>query len=149
MSGRISEDAVLNLQAVEPNTDQYTKYVSADPVKDKVILGVYDITLTGTLEGEAQLTFQVGTEYNGKDVIILHYAEDGSYEMYKAAVENGQVTISVSGFSPYVIALDDESGTGTKAPQTGDTAAPGIWIALMGLSVVLGVAVFFKRRALR
>ena len=30
-------------------------------------------------------------------------------------------------------------GTGTKAPQTGDTAAPGIWIALMGLSVVLGV----------
>ena len=91
----------------------------------------------------------MGTEYNGKDVIILHYAEDGSYEMYKAAVENGQVTISVSGFSPYVIALDDESGTGTKAPQTGDTADPGIWVALMGLSVVLGAAVSFKRRALR
>ena len=57
--------------------------------------------------------------------------------MYKAAVENGQVTISVSGFSPYVIALDDESGTGTKAPQTGDTADPGIWVALMDCQLCL------------
>ena len=152
VSGRFSEDAALNVQAVEPNTDQYTKYVTADPVKGKVILGVYDITLTGTLEGEAQLTFRVGTEYNGRNVIILHYADDGSYETYKAAVENGQVTISVKGFSPYVIALDDANSSSSienKAPQTGDTAEPGIWIALMGMAIVLGAAAIFKKRAVR
>ena len=152
MSGRFSEDAALNVQAVEPNTDQYATYVTADPVKGKVVLGVYDITLTGTLEGKAQLTFRVGTEYNGRNVIILHYADDGSYETYKAAVENGQVTISVKGFSPYVIALDDANSSSSienKAPQTGDTAEPGIWIALMGMAIVLGAAAIFKKRAVR
>lgn len=152
VSGRFSEDAALNVQAVEPNTDQYATYVTADPVKGKVVLGVYDITLTGTLEGEAQLTFRVGTEYNGRNVIILHYADDGSYETYKAAVENGQVTISVKGFSPYVIALDDANSSSSienKAPQTGDTAEPGIWIALMGMAIVLGAAAIFKKRAVR
>ena len=152
VSGRFSEDAALNVQAVEPNTDQYATYVIADPVKGKVVLGVYDITLTGTLEGEAQLTFRVGTEYNGRNVIILHYADDGSYETYKAAVENGQVTISVKGFSPYVIALDDANSSSSienKAPQTGDTAEPGIWIALMGMAIVLGAAAIFKKRAVR
>lgn len=148
VSGNLSGDAALNVRTIDPNTDEYASYVSADPVKGKVILGVYDITLTGTLDGEAKLTFQVGSEYNGKNVVILHYSDDGSYETYRATVENGQAVISVKGFSPYVIALDDES-TGNKAPQTGDTGNPGVWIALMGLSVVLGMAVLLKRKSLR
>lgn len=148
VSGNLSGDAALNVRTIDPNTDEYASYVSADPVKGKVILGVYDITLTGTLDGEAKLTFQVGSEYNGKNVVILYYSDDGSYETYRATVENGQAVISVKGFSPYVIALDDES-TGNKAPQTGDTGNPGVWIALMGLSVVLGMAVLLKRKSLR
>ena len=148
VSGNVSGDAALNVTAVEPNTDQYDSYVSADPVKGKVILGVYDITLTGTLDGEAKLTFHVGSEYNGKNVVILHYSDDGSYETYRTTVENGQAVISVSGFSPYVIALDDGS-TGSRAPQTGDTGNPGLWIAMMGLSAALGMIVLIRRRSLR
>ena len=148
VSGNVSGDAALNVTAVEPNTDQYDSYVSADPVKGKVILGVYNITLTGTLDGEAKLTFHVGSEYNGKNVVILHYSDDGSYETYRTTVENGQAVISVSGFSPYVIALDDGS-TGGRAPQTGDTGNPGLWIAMIGLSAALGMMVLIRRRSLR
>ncbi len=148
VSGKLSGDAVLNVRAIDPNTDIYDSYVSADPVKGKVILGVYDITLTGTLDGEAKLVFQVGSEYNGKNVVILHYLDDGSYETHRTTVENGQAVISVSSFSPYVIALDGES-TGNRAPQTGDTGSPGVWLAMMGLSAVLGMAVLFRRKSLR
>ena len=152
VSGKLSSDAALDIRQIEPNTEQYNSYVSADPVKDKKILGVYDIKLTGMLDGNAQLTFQTGTEYNGKNVIILHYADDGSYETYRAVVENGQVSISVKGFSPYVIALDDAApgtDTGSRAPQTGDTGNPGLWIALMALSASIGASALLRRKMSR
>ena len=141
------KDGSMTVRAIEPNTDEYDSYVSVDPVKGKEILGVYDITVSGTIDGKAQLTFQVGSEYDGRNVIILHFNEDGSYDKYTGTVENGQVTISVDEFSPYVIALDD-AGANNVAPQTGDTSSPVLWMALMGISVSLGVIVLLRRRAL-
>ena len=141
------KDGSMSVRAIEPNTDEYDSYVSADPVKGKEILGVYDITVSGTMDGKAQLTFQVGSEYDGRNVIILHFNEDGSYDKYTGTVENGQVTISVDEFSPYVIALDDAEANNV-APQTGDTSSPVLWMALMGVSVSLGVIVLLRRRAL-
>ena len=151
VSGNFSEGATVIVSALDPNTDAYTTYVSADEVKGRTILGVYDITLTGTLEGKAQLTFHVGTEYNGKNVIILHYTDDGNYKKYSAAVENGQVTIEVDGFSPYVIALDETgSGTGTvRSPKTGDSGNAAVWAALLGMSAVLAAGTLLKRRSYR
>ena len=141
------KDGSMTVRAIEPNTDEYDSYVSVDPVKGKEILGVYDITVSGTMDGKAQLTFQVGSEYDGRNVIILHFNEDGSYDKYTGTVENGQVTISVDEFSPYVIALDDAEANNV-APQTGDTSSPVLWMALMGVSVSLGVIVLLRRRAL-
>ena len=148
VSGNLSADAKVTVDVIAPNTDRYNSYVSANEVKGKLVLGVYDIVLTGDMDGEAQLTFHVEAKYNGKDVIILHYLEDGTYETYKGKVENGQVTISVKGFSPYVIALDDSaSNTNTStAPKTGDSANMLIWIMLLGISAAAGMTVLARRR---
>ena len=150
VSGKLSEGAGVTVNVVAPNTDAYTKYVSAESVKGKTILGVYDITLAGELEGEAQLTFHVDAKYNGKDVIILHYADDGTYETYNAKVENGQVTISVKGFSPYVIALNESgSSVGAAAPKTGDSSNIMLWIALLGISAAAEAGALIRRRVSR
>ena len=150
VSGKLSGGAGVTVDVVAPNTDAYTKYVSAESVKGKTILGVYDITLTGELEGEAQLTFHVDAKYNGKDVIILHYADDGTYETYNAKVENGQVTISVKGFSPYVIALNESgSSVGAAAPKTGDSSNIMLWIALLGISAAAAAGALIRRRVAR
>lgn len=150
VSGKLSGGAGVTVDMVAPNTDAYTRYVSAESLKGKTILGVYDITLTGELEGEAQLTFHVDAKYNGKDVIILHYADDGTYETYNAKVENGQVTISVKGFSPYVIALNESgSGAGAAAPKTGDSSNIMLWIALLGISVAAAAGALIRRRVSR
>ncbi len=147
VSGKLSEGATVRVSVIEPNTDAYTNYVSAEPVKGKTILGVYDITLNGSMEGEAQLTFHVDEKYNGKDAVILHYADDGTYETYKVKVENGQATVSVKGFSPYVLVLDESSSnTDTKSPKTGDSGSAAGWLALLGASAVLGIGVLLKRR---
>ena len=150
VSGKLSGGAGVTVDMVAPNTDAYTRYVSAESLKGKTILGVYDITLTGELEGEAQLTFHVDAKYNGKDVIILHYADDGTYETYNAKVENGQVTISVKGFSPYVIALNESgSGAGAAAPKTGDSSNIMLWIALLGISAAAEAGALIRRRVSR
>ena len=150
VSGKLSGGAGVTVDMVAPNTDAYTRYVSAECLKGKTILGVYDITLTGELEGEAQLTFHVDAKYNGKDVIILHYADDGTYETYNAKVENGQVTISVKGFSPYVIALNESgSGAGAAAPKTGDSSNIMLWIALLGISAAPAAGALIRRRVSR
>ena len=150
VSGKLSGGAGVTVDMVAPNTDAYTRYVSAESLKGKTILGVYDITLTGELEGEAQLTFHVDAKYNGKDVIILHYADDGTYETYNAKVENGQVTISVKGFSPYVIALNESgSGAGAAAPKTGDSSNIMLWIALLGISAAAAAGALIRRRVSR
>ena len=146
VKGKVS--GKLGAVQIEPNTDKYTEYVSADPVKGKVVLGVYDITLDGTSEGKVQLTFTVGTEYNGRDVVILHYTDDGNYEKYAGTVKNGQVTINVDSFSPFVIALADagSAGDGT-VPQTGVNADPGSLAVIMILAAALGMTALLKRRS--
>ena len=50
------KDGSMTVRAIEPNTDEYDSYVSVDPVKGKEILGAYDITVSGTMDGKAQLT---------------------------------------------------------------------------------------------
>ena len=146
VKGKVS--GKLSAVQIEPNTDKYTEYVSADPVKGKVVLGVYDITLDGTSEGKVQLTFTVGTEYNGRDVVILHYTDDGNYEKYAGTVKNGQVTINVDSFSPFVIALADAgSAGGGTVPQTGVNADPGSLAVIMILAAALGMTALLKRRS--
>ena len=140
-------DGTVSAETIEPNTDKYTEYVSAEAVKGKTVLGVFDIKVDGTVDGKAQLTFTVGTEYNGKNVIILHYRDDGSCEKFAATVKDGQVTINVDSFSPFVIALDD-AGDGT-VPTTGVTADPGSLAVIMVFAAALGVTALLKRRSYR
>ncbi|HJD41933.1 MAG TPA: glucosaminidase domain-containing protein [Candidatus Mediterraneibacter quadrami] len=140
-------DGTVSAETIEPNTDKYTEYVSAEAVKGKTVLGVFDIKVDGTVDGKAQLTFTVGTEYNGKNVIILHYRDDGSCETFAATVKDGQVTINVDSFSPFVIALDD-AGDGT-VPTTGVTADPGSLAVIMVFAAALGVTALLKRRSYR
>ena len=148
IKGSFSENARLSTVPVEPNTEQYIKYVSADEVKGKVVLGVYDINLNGSMDGKAELSFWLGTEYDGKKVVILHYRDDGKYETFTGTVENGQVSIDVDSFSPFVIALaDDGSEGGSTVPTTGVSDDPGSMAVVMIFAAALGMAVFLKRRA--
>ena len=135
---------MLTAEAIQPNTEAYDTYVSADPVKGKVILGVYEIMLTGTLNGEAQLTFQIPEGYDGRKALVLHYTGTDSYETLYGTIEGNTVTITVNDFSPFVIALEDENAVG--APKTGDSSNAVVWAVLLGISGYLGIWMMRRRR---
>lgn len=82
------------------------------------ILGSYELKLEGAtkLLNPVEITFNIGTEHNGKIVYILHQKQNGSYENFEEKVVNGKVSVTVSELSPFVLALKEDS-TQTETPQ--------------------------------
>ena len=147
--GGIGEGTGCTVESVAKDSEQYRSYI--EPVKDKVVLGVYDISLTSNLaEGETvEVGIPVGEQYNGKTAIVLHYDGSKGLERFTPVVTNGEVVVTVSGFSPYVVALDEEVPVSSpkaeqktaensslrKAPKTGDEGRAVLWCVLFALSM--------------
>lgn len=152
IQGEISDGTECKVQIIAKDSEQYRSYI--EPVKDRVILGVYDIELTTKLaEGETvELGFPVGEQYNGKQAVVLHYDSSKGMEKFTPVVKNGQVVVTVSGFSPYVVALDEigtgNSGNEKKAPKTGDESQVVMWAVFLALSTseIIYLGLYRKRR---
>ncbi len=100
----------MAVNQVAEESEQYAAYT--EPVKGHTIVGVYDITLNQELEeGQSvELVFPIDKAYEDKKIIVLHYTEkDGKafMETYDPDVKDGQAVIETTGFSPYVVALND------------------------------------------
>lgn len=106
------------------------------------VLSAYELTLgnydyTGTFPVE----LVVNSEYNGKNVIVLHLKDDGTYEELEATVENGIVKVETTSLSPFMVALNEASGVG--APDTGAALAndhSGVNTTLIATVIGLGLS---------
>ena len=110
VKGELDQGTTIAVNQVAEESEQYAAYT--EPVKGHTILGVYDITISQELEeGQSvELAFPIDKAYEGQKIIVLHYTEkDGEafMETYDPEVENGQAVIETTGFSPYVVALND------------------------------------------
>lgn len=128
VEGVLPENTILNVKEIDESNENYEELT--EEVQNNTILGVYDISLSNELEnGESvELGFNVGEKYEGKDVIVLHYNEvDGVIftETYNAVVKDGNITVEVDGFSPYVVALDDaQSNIGNSENNNQNGSGP-------------------------
>lgn len=100
-----------NEMVTEVNNVGYTK-----------VLGTYELTLTGatSLANPIDITFELGTEYNGQVAYILHKKANGSYERFEEQIKDGKVTITVSELSPFVVAVKENSQTTTPSQTEQD-----------------------------
>ena len=137
-----AEDVKLTVETIDEAADAYQDLIK--PVADKTILGVYDVTLSKTSES-ITLTFDVGSEYEGKDVTVIHYADhsadaaagegdaaesgEGFMETYPSTVEAGKVTVTLTSLSPVVLAINEPAGgtvDGNGDGNTGDGSGSAI-----------------------
>lgn len=136
VNGAFSADASFTVTSVGAETEEYQTLVKE--AEGKTILGVYELTLDGTVKEESkiQVTFTLDEQYNGKSILILHYPrkDDISYiERYVTNAQDGTVTVEVDSLSPFVIALNEESAgddvlesvNGIVENGTGSTANSG------------------------
>lgn len=112
------------------------------------IFSAFEFTLDeGDISDGITITFDVGTENNGREAIVLHQLQSGELEEFKSIVSEGIVTAKVTELSPFVVALgevvegdivdelDDE-------PQTGEGSFGFLFYATC---FVLGVVLLKKR----
>jgi hypothetical protein len=69
---------------------------------DGTLLALYDLTLTGSYEGDLTVSFPVDAANNGKEVAIIHHTAGGDEEV-TATVTDGKVTGTFSSLSPFGI----------------------------------------------
>ncbi len=137
VKGSLGEGTTIAVETINSDSEKYAAYV--EPVKKQTLLGVYDIKLSQELaDGESvELGFPVDASYNDQEVTILHYVEkDGEMytEQHEGTVKNGEVSIHVNGFSPYVVALNDapteeppeNNETSDNEQPSGSETTPGV-----------------------
>lgn len=110
----------------------------------KNILGCYELTAYGTTTNNMKVSFNLGNNYNGKEVQILHKKKDNTYEIFKTTVADGKAEITVSEFSPFMIALSDNSTPTTenvnKAPNNAQTSSIDVVLySILALGSLVGI----------
>lgn len=176
VSGMFLPDAVLK---VTTGADSLHP-VGTCPVCDEIRrrpgrVALYDITVSlrdqplpvssdsaEPYQGKLNVTLPIGQRYNGLNMTVLHCA-DGTAESQQILAENGAVTGTFSGLSPFAVFVPATSGNGgaddiSKLPGTASTASAGklpatgsfdnsLWQAAgVLLLAAIGVGVVWYRR---
>lgn len=134
----------INIATVEKDDEIY-KEMAKELEKDglKNIIGCYELTAYGTTYKDMKVSFNVGDNYNGKEVKILHKKSDNTYETINTTVVNGKAEMTVSEFSPFMIALNDQIITTANvnpAPNNADTSSINIVLyTLLTLGSLTGI----------
>lgn len=106
------------------------------------VLGCYELTAYGTTYDNMRVSFNLGTNYNGKEVQILHKKKDNTYEIFKTTVADGKAEITVNEFSPFMIALTENTTTENvnKAPNNAQTSSMNIVLySILALGSLVGI----------
>lgn len=131
---------------------EYDKEIYAEmekQLKDKGItdiIGAYELTAYGNTYNNMSISFNVGAKYNGKQVTVLHKKNNNTYETLTTTVKDGKAEITVSEFSPFMIALSDSSATTpttenvNKAPNNAQTSSIDIVLySILALGSLVGI----------
>ncbi len=116
--GDLSSKATeLTATKIEPSSTTYTEMHKLITTGYTPV-AAYDVSLpaNAVFDGYARLTFNVGSEYNGRKAQILHYFGSADFsESEEATVVNGTVTAKFRSLSPFMVAI---------APASAETPAP-------------------------
>lgn len=108
------------------------------------VIGCYELEAYGDTYNNMTISFSIDSKYNGRGVKILHRKNNGVFETFDTRVINGKATITVSEFSPFIIALTDDTTTATKLSNNPQTSSMNILFyvvlasgSLIGITYIL------------
>ena len=155
VTGSLPSGATLRINSFTPaknTTDPALASIRKrmDSTKDRLIFCA-DITVSGNYSGPLTLAFEVGSQYNGQTVTLLH-AKNGTLTTYTAVVKNGIATFTVTSLSPFALFAPALNALGVPNTGDGDTsygtmAAFGILTLVAGISVVHNQRRYKKEKA--
>lgn len=119
----ISSNANVTLKAETIKNDNATYSEMQKLANEKGytnIFNAYELKLSSGTIGKDGLTlrFDVGTENNGKQAIVLHKKQDGTIEEFVKTVENGRISINVTELSPFMVAVKDSDTSSSNGSNS-------------------------------
>ena len=152
--GSFTEDAVLNVKPGTLHTgddDPACDAIRAYGKDNGGPLLLYDISLSaGEVQGEVDVTIPAGAGYNGRTATVMH-CHRRELERIKVPVENGAVTGTFGGLSPFAVFVPgggrgSSPSTGSGV-QTGDPLDPIAAVLVMLASLtVCAILIFLRKR---
>ena len=152
--GSFTEDAVLNVKPGTLHTgddDPACDAIRAYGKDNGGPLLLYDISLSaGETQGEVDVMIPVGAVYNGRTATVMH-CHRRELERIKVPVENGAVTGTFGGLSPFAVFVPGGDGRGNSPStgsgvQTGDPLDPIAAVLVMLASLTVCALLIFLRK---
>lgn len=84
------------------------------------LIKAYEISLEGKYQGELIVSFPIDPKYNGKTIMLYHYAEEGREEQ-PVMVGNGKIEGKVKSLSPFAIVQLNEAVTQQVSLNQGES----------------------------
>ena len=139
VSGALSRGATLRVNSFTPARDTTDPALAAirsrlDSLEDTLVFCA-DITVSGNYSGPLTLSFEVGEQYNGQTVTLLH-AKNGKLMTYTAVVKNGTATFTVTSLSPFALFAPVNVIDAVGIPKTGDEGARYVAIAVLVMAAL-------------
>ena len=178
ISGTFTNGSVLKIENLKEDDNNYKLLLdkiaenlkSLGKIQDALFSFDVSIVNGSYVPGSKMiLTFDVGTQYNGRIAIVKHLLANGGIESLEVIVENGKVQIEVTELSPFMVAIakdapeqipggeDDNNKVNTEetsattqetsasSVKTGDNAPISALFAMAAMSA-LALGVTFKRK---
>ena len=117
-----------------------------DAASGSAILLGYDVSLARGFRGAVELSFPVGTAYEGQTVTILHLV-NGVVKTNDVTVEDGMATVTVDSLSPFAVVWSGVYAPNSviaNPPKTGGAPALLGWLTL---AVCSGTLPLLRRRS--
>ncbi|MEA5020408.1 MAG: InlB B-repeat-containing protein [Gordonibacter sp.] len=151
LSGSMTDDAQLSVEVLGSNDSLRAMGFIFDLTKEQ-IAGAYDVKLSrGAYQGPLNISFVVGKEYNGKQILVMHRKANGDIEKLLSTCTDGTVSVSVEELSPFVLSAAKDTAQafpGKTLAKTGDTLLLGL-VALGGFALLGALLAFGSLRARR
>ena len=138
--GSFTEDAVLNVKPGTLHTgddDPACDAIRAYGKDNGGPLLLYDISLSaGEAQGEMDVTIPVGAGYNGRTATVMH-CHRRELERIKVPVENGAVTGTFGGLSPFAVFVPGGSDGRGNSRSTGSGVQTGDPVELVTAALIM------------
>jgi len=107
VSGYLSQNAKLEVSNLSQSDNAY-KVLKSSVSTGSIIKG-YNISVDGGYDGQLEVVIPVASKYEGKGITVYQRLNSGGIARYSATAKNGEVTVSVSDGTAFLLVTDEES----------------------------------------
>ena len=132
--GYISPNSNITVSALDPQSEVYSSLATSTGWGK--IISSFNISLSGGAQGQLILSFPVDQKYEGKEIAVYQYGDNGAITCYKSVVSGGKVSITTDELTQFMLVGEKD----TESKDGGSVAWTILKVLLIILAVIVGLA---------